>query len=202
MGEHRLYQSFQRGRASPSQSALGSSSSRSRAGWADNLKHLAGGSADDQTERRYKELAETAPPTFLLYIDQGEELYSPRTEERQRRRFSEILAHSFPDPRLRAFMSMRSDFLGALQADEPSFDARRQIDVPPLREAQLREVVTQPAALLSARFEPETLAAENSQSSHLASKLPSALPRPTGPSYGLRNVLAPHVRSSKPPAVS
>jgi formylglycine-generating enzyme required for sulfatase activity len=112
----------------------------------------------DETCRRYKELNQPEPPAFLLYVDQGEELYSPRTEERQRRRFSEILAHGLANPRLRAIMSIRSDFLGALQADEPLFDARRQIDVPPLRESQLREVVGRPAALLGARFEPEALA--------------------------------------------
>ena len=55
-------------------------------------------------------------------------------------------------------MSMRSDFLGELQNDEPLFDAHRQIDVPPLREAQLREVVSRPAALLGARFETDRLA--------------------------------------------
>jgi hypothetical protein len=114
----------------------------------------------DETCRRHKELNQPEPPTFLLYVDQGEELYSPRTDACQRRRFSEILAHGLADPRLRAFMSIRSDFLGALQADEPLFDARRQIDVPPLRESQLREVVSRPAALLSARFEPEALAAD------------------------------------------
>ena len=59
-----------------------------------------------------------------------------RAEERQRRRFSEILAHALADPRLRALMSMRADFLGDLQNDEPLFDARHQIDVPPLREAR------------------------------------------------------------------
>jgi formylglycine-generating enzyme required for sulfatase activity len=114
----------------------------------------------DETCRRHKELNQPEPPAFLLYVDQGEELYSPRAEKRQRRRFSEILAYGLADPRLRAFMSIRSDFVGALQADEPLFHARRQIDVPPLRESQLREVVSRPAALLSARFEPDTLAAE------------------------------------------
>jgi formylglycine-generating enzyme required for sulfatase activity len=114
----------------------------------------------DETCRRHQELNQPKPPAFLLYVDQGEELYSPRTEERQRHRFSEVLAHGLADPRLRAFMSIRSDFLGALQADEPLFDARRQIDVPPLRESQLREVVSRPAAVLSAGFEPETLAAD------------------------------------------
>ena len=39
----------------------------------------------------------------------------------------------------RALMSLRSDFLGALQSDEPLFNAHRKIDVPPLREAELRK---------------------------------------------------------------
>src|SRR5262245_471710 len=42
----------------------------------------------DATERRYKELDRTKPPAFLLYIDQGEELYV-RSETHQRRRFSD-----------------------------------------------------------------------------------------------------------------
>ena len=113
----------------------------------------------DETRRRSKELNQPEPPAFFMYVDQGEELYMPRTEERQRRRFSEILAHGLTDLRLRALMSLRSDFLGALQGDEPLFDVRWQIDVPPLREAQLREVVSRPAAILSARFEFEALAA-------------------------------------------
>ena len=110
----------------------------------------------DATERRRKELDQPKPPGFFLYVDQGEELYV-RAEERQRRRFSELLAQALPDPRLRAMMSMRSDFLGHLQSDEPLFKARQQIDVPPLREAELREIVSRPAQLLAARFETEGL---------------------------------------------
>jgi formylglycine-generating enzyme required for sulfatase activity len=130
----------------------------------------------DETCRWHKELNQPEPPAFLLYVDQGEELYSPRTEERQRRCFSEILAYGLADPRVRAFMSMRSDFLGALQADEPLFDAHRQINVPPLRESQLRGVVSRPAALLSARFEPEALAADIARRTAEESKDAGALP--------------------------
>ena len=54
-------------------------------------------------------------------------------------------------------MSMRADFLGELQKDEPLYNVHRQIDVPPLREAELREVVSRPAELLSARFETLSL---------------------------------------------
>jgi formylglycine-generating enzyme required for sulfatase activity len=110
----------------------------------------------DATERRYKELERTKPPTFLLYVDQGEELYV-RAEEHQRHRFSEVIAQGVADPRLYLLMSMRADFLGELQKDEPLFKVHRKIDVPPLRETELRAVVNRPAELLSARFEPSGL---------------------------------------------
>ncbi len=112
----------------------------------------------DATEARYHdELHQPKPPAFLLYIDQGEELYI-RAEERQRHRFSEIVARGLSDPRLRAMMSMRADFFGDLMKDEALYAVHRLIKVPPLREAQLREVVSRPAELLSARFETEGLA--------------------------------------------
>ena len=97
----------------------------------------------DATERRRKELDQPSPPGSFLYIDQGEELYV-RAEESQRRRFSELLVQALPDRRLHAMMSMRSDFLGHLQSDEALFKARQQIDVPPLREDALREIVGRP----------------------------------------------------------
>jgi formylglycine-generating enzyme required for sulfatase activity len=109
----------------------------------------------DATERR-RELDQPKPPRFLLYIDQGEELYV-RAEEVHRRRFSELLAQSLPDPRVHVMMSMRSDFLGHLQNDEPLFKARELIEVPPLREAAVREIVSRPAQLLSAQFEDPSL---------------------------------------------
>ena len=112
----------------------------------------------DATEARYHdELHQPKPPAFLLYIDQGEELYI-RAEERQRRRFSEIVARGLDDPRLRAMMSMRADFFGDLMKDEALYAIHHLIKVPPLRETQLREVVSRPAQLLSARFETEGLA--------------------------------------------
>ena len=110
----------------------------------------------DATERRCKELEQPEPPGFFLYVDQGEELYV-RAEESQRRRFSEVLVQALADRRLRAMMSMRSDFLGALQSDKPLFRVRQQIDVPPLGEEELREVVARPAQMLAARFETEGL---------------------------------------------
>src|SRR5262249_29502375 len=116
----------------------------------------------DATERRYKELNQTKPPAFLLYVDQGEELYV-RAEQSERRRFSEVVGEGLADRRLFALMSMRSDFLGALQNDHPLFSRHQKIDVPPLREMDLREVVSRPAELLSARFETPRLAATIAQ---------------------------------------
>ena len=110
----------------------------------------------EATERRRKELDQPKPPGFFLYVDQGEELYV-RAEERQRRRFSELLAQALPDPHLHIMMSMRSDFLGHLQNDKPLFKVRQHIDVPPLGEEELREIVSRPAQLLSARFETDGL---------------------------------------------
>ena len=110
----------------------------------------------EATARRRTELKQPMPPAFFLYVDQGEELYV-RAEEGQRRRFSDLIARALHEPRLRIMMSLRSDFLGYLQNDEPLFRAREHVDVPPLREAQLREVISRPAQLLSAQFESESL---------------------------------------------
>src|SRR5262249_45824896 len=110
----------------------------------------------EATERRYQELDRTKAPAFLLYVDQGEELYV-RAEEHQRRRFSDVITQGVADPRLYMLMSMRADFLGELQKDEPLYKVHRQINVPPLRETELRKVVSRPAELLSARFEPTGL---------------------------------------------
>ena len=113
----------------------------------------------DATERRYEELGQPKPPAFFLYVDQAEELYV-RSEESQRAGFSQMLADAIADPRLFGLMSLRSDFFGSLQNDQPLFAIHRQINVPPLRESELNEVVGKPAALLSARFEADRLAAD------------------------------------------
>ena len=116
----------------------------------------------DATEDRLQEQGQSKPPTFLLYIDQGEELYV-RAEEHERRCFSKIVADGLRDPRLRALMSMRSDFFGELQKDEPLYAAHRLISVPPLRATELHQVVSRPAELLSARFETDRLATSIAQ---------------------------------------
>jgi hypothetical protein len=129
--------------------------------WTSSLME-AGGSLRgllDATAERLDGLGRAKPPAFLLYVDQGEELYV-RAEERQRKCFSQIIAGGLGDPRLRALMSLRADFFGDLQKDEPLCAVHRLISVPPLREKKLHEVVSKPAALLGARFETDHLAAD------------------------------------------
>ena len=112
----------------------------------------------DATQARYRdELHMPEPPAFLLYIDQGEELFL-RTESNEAARFSKVLAEGLRDPRLRATMSLRADFLGDLQGNETLYGSHCRVDVPPLRESQLKEVISKPAELLSARFETQRLA--------------------------------------------
>ena len=132
-----------------------------RAEWVDALlgRKLTLRDLLDQTGRRYVELQRSEPPAFFLYIDQGEELYV-RALERERRCFSEILAGGLGEPRLRGMMTMRSDFFGELQKDQPLDEVSRKIEVKPLREPQLLEVVKRPAELLSARFENKHLAGD------------------------------------------
>jgi len=113
----------------------------------------------DATQDRLREMGQLSPTSFFLYIDQGEELYI-RAEKQQRRRFSEIIAAGLADPRLRALISLRADFFGELQKDDSLYAAHRQINVAPLREAALYGIVGNPAKLLSARFETDTLAAD------------------------------------------
>src|SRR5262249_20814825 len=128
-------------------------------GWIALLRDGKAGLCDliDATERRYQELDQPKPPAFFIYVDQGEELYV-RSAEGEPRRFSQLLAQALGDPRVHALMSMRADFLGALQNDEALYAVHHKIDVPPLREAELCEVVSRPAALLAARFETDGLA--------------------------------------------
>ena len=94
----------------------------------------------DATERRREELKQPKPPAFFLYVDQGEELYA-RAGEDERRRFSALIGQALADPRLRVMMSMRSDIYGFLLSDAPLFKARVQVDVPPLGEDGLGDVV-------------------------------------------------------------
>jgi WD40 repeat protein len=124
------------------------------------------------TQEELKKREGEAPERILLYVDQGEELYT-QAEQTDAKRFSEVLAKGLGDPRLRAFASMRSDYFGRLQADEPLFKCHEHVNVPPLDRAQLHEVVTAPARALGVNFENDEVA--NSVTA-AATAQPGALP--------------------------
>ena len=94
------------------------------------------------------------PRRFLIYIDQGEELYA-RSDIQQAKRFSELLSSAVVRPEIVVLASLRSDYYGFLQADEPLFGVTERFDVPPLNQAQLESVIRRPATTLGARFETE-----------------------------------------------
>jgi hypothetical protein len=104
------------------------------------------------TQEELKRREGDGPERILLYVDQGEELYT-RAAQTDARRFSEVLSEGLGDSRLRAFGSLRADYFDRLQADEPLFKCHEHVNVPPLDRAQLHEVVTAPARALGVHFE-------------------------------------------------
>src|SRR5262245_4866613 len=109
------------------------------------------------TQEELEKREGAAPERILLYVDQGEELYT-RAAQTDAKRFSEVLAEGLGDSRLRAFGSLRADYFDKLQADEPLFKCHDHVNVPPLDRAQLHEVVTAPARALGVHFENDEVA--------------------------------------------
>ena len=119
--------------------------------------------ATDEALRRQQG---TPPTRYLLYVDQTEELYtrggrdpgrdntSKETPlQKEARRFSELLAEASRHPRVVALATARSDFLDRLQADSAIFRCRRQLDIEPLNESSLLDVVRRPSEILGVTFE-------------------------------------------------
>ena len=153
--------------------------------WIEDLRAGTLGVADlmDATEDRIAKRGDPPPPAFLLYVDQGEETYlqgshraaagrlesgDPDKPDTERRiRFSELLADGARDLRLRAFMSLRADYYGALQADQALRDVRDTVDIEPLDRTMLETVITGPVKALNVRFAddklPSSLAANADQ---------------------------------------
>jgi TPR repeat protein len=136
----------------PEQAALPRKWARALSAGDNTLAELINATQDELKKREGE-----APERILLYIDQGEELYT-RAAHKDANRFSEVLAEGLGDARLRAFASMRSDYFGRLQGDEPLFKCYEHVDVPPLDSAQLHEVVTAPARALGVAFEDDQTA--------------------------------------------
>jgi hypothetical protein len=110
-------------------------------------------------------LAGDAPRSFLLYIDQAEELYASTEREgkpdaaakRDAKAFSRVIAEAAGRADCRVFFSLRSDYYGSLQGDDALFAVSRRVDVPPMPVDALGEAIERPAAALGVRFEPTAM---------------------------------------------
>ena len=128
-------------------------------GWA---RHFAHGSALGDmlraTRRKLSEALDAEPPKrFIVYLDQGEEVYT-RASPDEARRFSTLVAEAAGHGPFSVLMSLRSDYYAAYQTDRALFDASERVDVLPLPRDVLREVIRGPALTLGARFESDDMA--------------------------------------------
>lgn len=73
-------------------------------------------------------------------------------------------------------MSLRADFLAELQRDERLHDVSLKVEVPPLREGALREVVRKPAELLSARIDDDLVEVITRRTAEDSARNAGALP--------------------------
>lgn len=113
------------------------------------------------TVERLSETGNEPPKRFLIYVDQGEELYA-RSATAQRVPFSALLAEAATRPEFVVLMSLRADYYGRLQEDVGLFNASLRLDLPPMTPDELAQAIGRPAARLGVRFEtddaPERLA--------------------------------------------
>jgi tetratricopeptide (TPR) repeat protein len=151
------------------------------------------------TQEELKKRQGDAPERVLLYLDQGEELYThaaPNADDgamkNEARRFSEVLAEGLSDSRVLAFASLRADYFDRLQADEPLFKHHEHVNVPPLDRDQLQTVVSVPARALGVTFEDDKIA---DRITDAAAAEPGALPLL---SYLLTDMWADMVRRGNP----
>jgi len=129
--------------------------------WAERLRQGNARLADvlkASDEHLRSALSLTPPSRYLLYIDQGEELYA-RTPPAVRKRFSEIIAEGLSNipGRLMLMTTQRADYFGELQANAALFALTEVISVPPLDAEKLAFVLREPARVLGVDFESDDL---------------------------------------------
>jgi tetratricopeptide (TPR) repeat protein len=124
------------------------------AGWA--RRFVKGSGLHDMLRATHDQLAEALiavpPKRFVIYLDQGEELYS-RANLDEARRFSALMAEAARHEAFSVLLSLRSDYYAAWQNDRAVFDAAAQVDVLSLDREVLGDIVRKPALSLGARFE-------------------------------------------------
>jgi WD40 repeat protein len=141
------------------------------------------------------------PSGFVIYVDQGEELYSlekreakvekeadraadagggsgadlnaTRADFSDAHRFSHLLADAVANERFFALISLRSDFYSQFQNDTELFEASEKFDVLALPQEKLVEVVRKPAEVLGTTFESPDMPVRIAEA---AAREPGALP--------------------------
>ncbi len=108
-------------------------------------------------DRLAEALGAEPPKRFVVYLDQGEELYT-RAKPDEARRFSEVVAAAAGDEAFSVLLSLRSDYYAAWQRDRALFDVAERLDVLAPEGAVLREIIRRPAEVLKARFESGDIA--------------------------------------------
>lgn len=96
------------------------------------------------------------PKGFILYVDQGEELYT-RAPTADAHVFSRLLANATEENTFSVLMSLRSDFYQDFQNDAAIFALSEKVDVLPLSQDVLTDVIRKPAETLGARFEDNNM---------------------------------------------
>jgi tetratricopeptide (TPR) repeat protein len=97
-------------------------------------------------------LAAEPPKRFVIYLDQGEELYT-RAKPEEARRFSEVVAEAAGHESFSVLLSLRNDYYSAWQKDRALFGIAEHVDVLAPAGATLGEIIYRPAEMLKARFE-------------------------------------------------
>jgi tetratricopeptide (TPR) repeat protein len=125
------------------------------------------------TRDRVAEALDAEPPKrFVLYLDQGEELYT-RGNLNEASRFSALVAEAAKHEAFSVLMSLRSDYYSAYQNDHDVFHASDRVDVLPLAREVLTEVIRKPALTLGAHFESDEMAERVAEATE---REPGALP--------------------------
>lgn len=107
-------------------------------------------------EKIAQKLGGYPPKGFILYVDQSEELYT-RAPIEDARVFSRLLANATEENTLSVLMSLRSDFYQNFQNDTAIFALSEKVDVLPLTQDVLADVIRKPAETLGARFEDNNM---------------------------------------------
>ena len=109
--------------------------------------------------------ASDASLSFLLFIDQAEELYvSTRREHKpdanaklDAETFSRLIAEAAGRADCRVMLSLGSGYLNSLDADEALSAVSQVVYVPPMASDALQQAIERPAVAFGVRFEPDEM---------------------------------------------